>query len=44
MDGKKPHPDGVSGNVECATGQEGELKNSSYQRLLKMQLFASVKY
>ena len=27
--GKKAHPDGVSGNVECANGQEGELKNSS---------------
>ena len=26
--GKKAHPDGVSGNVECANGQEGELKNS----------------
>ena len=43
-DGKKAHPNGVSGNVECANGQEGELKNSSYQRLLKIQLFASVKY
>ena len=29
-DGKKAHPNGVSGNVECANGQEGELKNSSY--------------
>ena len=45
--GKKAHPDGVSGNVECANGQEGELKNSSYQcmlkiRLLKIWLFCSV--
>ena len=44
MAGKKAHPYGVSGNVECANGQKGELKNSSYQHLLKIQLFASVKY
>ena len=42
--GKKAHPDGVSGNVECANGQKSELKNSSYQRLLKIQMFVSVKY
>ena len=29
MKGRRAHPHGVSGNVECANGQESELKNSS---------------
>ena len=44
MKGRRAHPHGVSGNVECANGQKSELKNSSYQRLLKIQMFVSVKY
>ena len=44
MKGRRANPDSVSGNVECANGQKSELKNSSYQRLLKIQMFVSVKY